>query len=294
MYSINDYQIIDIENDLYIFHKTKAAKVSHQTLLAIIENLKTFKSYRISEQELSDVACFHNTSLESLKKVLINQLDLLRPLHKRDFKCIYLNVDNSLIGNLIADSLSKYAEVEVVNHDFKNYKKNSLILFYRNSYVSEEFRNIYSNLPENTYLVTSGIINKLLIIDNIYYHGSGLPTHESNLHQFYKYLDTELSATKDNWLLFYRNIVKKNGTNFPEPLIDACEQGLVAFYLTKFIQQFSSVWTNPLITTDELDWFWHIDLTHGYLTKEVAIHSAFSELDMNLNLNNIESSVEFE
>ena len=163
---------------------------------------------------------------------------------------------------------------------------NSLVIFYRNNYSSHDFKRFYHHLPDDVYVITAGIIHNILLIDNLYFNQSGLPTHVSNLHQLMSFLNSELPSTKDNWLLFYRSMVKNNIDTFPDPKINSCQQGFVAYSLYQFISQYTHFWKNPT-PLDQINWFWHVDLSSFNVHKEVAIHSPFSEYDMKLNLANI-------
>ena len=281
MYIINDYQINTIKSDTYIHSDNKAAKISNQLLRQILSELQQKDKLQVSEDELLQLASRFEINLEQLKKILINQLDILRPLMAKKFSTIYINVNDSLVSTLLKDSLKDRYNIEVVPEDFVHYLSGSLVIFYRSNYSSRDFKRLYHHLPDDVYVVTAGIIHKILLIDNLYFNGSGLPTHVSNLHQLMAYLNSELPATKDNWLLFYRSMVKNNVDEFPEPKINPCQQGFVAYALYQFVSQFTHFWSSPT-PLDQINWFWHVDLTSFNVHREVAIHSPFSEYDMKL------------
>lgn len=291
MYSINDYEISISEKEAYIFHETKAAKISNTTCLFILEHLKARVIQEISESELIALAEQCKVDLGQLKKLLIDQLDVIRPLYERKFKSIYINCDDELIAKLVSESLSKQYQVQVVANDFFEFTENSLVFFYRNNYTNPDFNTLYQLLTKNVYVITAGVVGKLLVIDNIYFKGCGLASHLSNLHQLLTYLEHGLEVGKDNWLLFYRTLLKSQLKEFPNPSINACEQGFAAYSIYKFISQFTDFWAAPL-TTDQLNWFWHVDLKKFSVHKEVSIHSPFSEYDMNLDLNNLKKQTE--
>jgi McbB family protein len=286
VYIINNYQINTIKSDIYIHSDNKAAKISNQVLHQILLELQQKDKLELSEDELSLLASRFQTNLDQLKKILINQLDILRPLLSKKFSTIYINVDDNLVSTLLTGSLKDRYNVAVVSENFVDYAKGSLLIFYRNNYSSHDFKRLYHHLPNDVYVVTAGIIHTILLIDNLYFNGSGLPTHVSNLHQLMAYLNSELPATKDNWLLFYRSMVNNNIDKFPEPKINPCQQGFVAYALYQFVSQFTHFWSSPT-PLDQINWFWHVDLTSFNVHREVAIHSPFSEYDMKLNLTKI-------
>ena len=286
MYIINDYQIASIKSETYIYTDNKAAKISNQLLTQILSELQQKDKLELSEDELLLLANQHQINIEQLKKILINQLDILRPLLSKKFSNLYINVNDSLVSTLLKDSLKDRYNVHVVPENYVDFSSGSLVIFYRTNYSSHEFKRLYHQLPDDVYVVTAGIIHKILLIDNLYFNGSGLPTHVSNLHQLMAFLNSELPATKDNWLLFYRSMVKNNVDAFPDPKINACQQGFVAYSLYQFISQYTHFWRSPT-PLDQINWFWHVDLTTFNVHKEVAIHSPFSEYDMKLNLANV-------
>ena len=283
MYIINDYQINTIGSDTYINSDSKAAKISHPILRQILSALQLQNNLEISEDELLLLAAQFQLNLDQLKNILINQLDILRPLKAKKFSTIYINTNDPLISAPLTASLQDRYNIEVVSQHFVNYSSGSLVIFYRSNYSSHDFKHLYHSLPNDVYVVTAGVIHKILLIDNLYFNGSGLPTHVSNLHQIMAYLNSELPATKDNWLLFYRSMVKNNVDEFPEPKINPCQQGFVAYALYQFVLQYTHFWSSPT-PLDQINWFWHVDLTSFNVHREVAIHSPFSEYDMKLDL----------
>lgn len=291
MYSINDYEISLIEKDTYLFHETKAAKISNPVLLSILRHLKSSAKHEISADALDSLATQNNIDPTLLKTVLIEQLNVIKPLYDRKFACIYINSDDSLIAQFLCDSLDKQYKVHMVSEDFFEFTENAFVLFYRNNYTSPDFNAIYKSLAKKVYVVTAGAVGSLLVIDNIYFKGSGLPTHQSNLHHLFIYLKSGLESAKDNWLMFYRSLAKSEVKDFPNPKLNSCERGFSAYCLYKFISQFTDFWSTPL-TTDQLNWFWHVDLKNFNVFKEVAVHSPFSEFDMNLNLDNLKKQAE--
>ena len=286
MYIINDYQITSIKSDIYIHSDSKAAKISNQILRQILSELQQKDRLELSEQDLLQLANKYQLDSEQLKKILINQLDILRPLLSKKFSNIYINTNDNVVSAPLNDSLKDRYNVHVVPEQYIDYAKGSLVIFYRSNYSSHDFQKLYHHLPDDVYVVTAGIIHKILLIDNLYFNGSGLPTHVSNLHQLMAFLNSELPATKDNWLLFYRSMVKNNVDVFPEPKINACQQGFVAYSLYQFVSQYTNFWKSPT-PLDQINWFWHVDLTSFNVHHEVAIHSPFSEYDMKLNLANV-------
>lgn len=291
MYSINDFEIGVIEQDAYVVHDTKAAKISSLAVRSILQDLKSRASHELSDEDLQILALLHKVDVSSLKKLLIERLDILRPLSDRKFEHIYINCNDALISELLCESLAKYYKITNVTQETFKFPPHSLVLFYRTNYTSLDYAALHQSLDKHIYVVTAGLIGNLLVIDNLYFKGSGLPTHTSNLHQLFHFLESGLEATKDNWLLFYRTLLKSNIRTFPTPDINACEKGFAAYCLYKFVAQFTDFWSAPL-TTDQLNWFWHVDLKKSKISKEVAIHSPFSEFDMNLNMANLKMQVE--
>ncbi|MDI9817799.1 MULTISPECIES: hypothetical protein [unclassified Legionella] len=286
MYLINDFQLQTINSASYIFNDSKAAKIPNDTLYQILETLKQQKQLEINETSLEAIATRHRVPLEQLKHVLITQLDILRPLAFRKFHNLYLNVDDPQICGLLSETFQAQYTIHVVKQEFRDYKPSSLVIYYRNNYSNPDFKRIYHDLPNDVYLITAGLLHKILVIDNLYFNDSGLPTHLSNLHQLMAFLNSDMPATKDNWLLFYRSMVKNNVDVFPEPVVNACQKGFIAYSLFQFASQYTQFWKAPM-PLDKINWFWHVDLTSFSVHQEVAIHSAFSEYDMKLDVNHL-------
>ena len=217
---------------------------------------------------------------------MINQLDILRPLSARKFSSIYIDSNDGLVSQLLQETFQTQYHVYLVEDNQPIYTKGSLVIFYRTNYSSVEFKALYQHLPDDVYLITAGVLHTVLAIDNLYFNGSGLPTHVSNLQQLAAFLKSDLPATKDNWLLFYRSMLLNKVDEFPEPKINACQKAFVAYALYQFASQYTHFWKAPT-TLDKINWFWHVDLTSFNVHQEVAVHSTFSEYDMKLNLSKI-------
>lgn len=283
MYIINDYQLVSVASDLYISSESKGAKISNSKLGEILKALQEQPKLEISEEALENLANRYEVNFEQLKAVLMQQLEILKPMLSRKFPQIVISSDDHLITELLLESFEKQYNVQIAKPDCLEFPKHALVIFYRNNYSHADFKKLYHHLGEDIHLVTAGIIHHLLVIDNIYFEGSGLPTHVSNLHQLMAYLHSEVPATKNNWLLYYRNLVKNNADTFPEPAVNACQRGYIAYCLHQFASQFTNLWKKPT-AMDQLNWFWHADLTTFNVHREVSIHSPFSEFDMKLNL----------
>jgi McbB family protein len=279
---IDDYQLIKAGDSLYLGNYGIGAKISNQKLASILENIKKQDKLEISEQKLTVLSESHHINVEQLKDVLINKLNILQPRSARKFGKIYISSDDDIITEFTNDSLRKEYDVQIVNPEFNQYDDKSLVLYYRNNYSHGDFKTLYQDLPENVYLITAGIIHKILIIDNLYFKGSGLPSHFSNLNNLLACVHNDISITKNNWLLYYRQIMKENVDQFPNPEVTQCQRGYVAYCLQKFASQFTNFWKLPT-TLDEINWFWNVDLTSFSVNREVAIHSPYSEYDMNLD-----------
>ncbi|KTD19555.1 hypothetical protein [Legionella londiniensis] len=286
MYIINNYQLLQIGSHNYISSQGKGAKISSKTLIHVLAILREQPKLEISEEQLAVLAHQQQVDIEKLKSVLIQELNVLKPLLSRKFPIIYISSDDSLVRDLLENTLNEEYQVEVVPENYFDFEARSLVLFYRQNYTHRDFKTLYQALNDDVYLITSGVIHKLLLIDNLYFKNSGLPSHFSNLHQLMAYLGSEIPATKNNWLLYYREICKHDLTKLPEPCINACQRGYIAYCLHQFALQYIDLWKPPTLL-DQVNWFWHADLTSFSVHREVAMHSPFAEQDMKLNLANL-------
>jgi hypothetical protein len=101
------------------------------------------------------------------------------------------------------------------------------------------------------------------------------------------YLNSDIPGTKNNWLLFYRELMKNTLNQFPDPEVNSCQRGYIAYCLYQFMSQFTNLW-NPPTPIDQVNCFWQADLTNFTIHTEAALHSPFSEYDMKLDLKNLE------
>lgn len=286
MYVINEYQLVSLASDVYLTNFNLGAKIPNPKLIQLLSALKQFEKSQCSENQLISLACEFQIDLSALKKVLIEQLNILKPMLEQKIPLIYINSDDSMIATILKETLDKEFTVEVVPEETRTYQNDSMLIFFRKNYSHSAYKTIYQNLPENVYLVTAGVLHKLLIIDNLYLCGSGLPTHFSNLHQLMTYLNSDIPATKNNWLLFYREMIKNSMDQFPDPQINSCQRGYIAYCLYQFISQYTNLWNTPT-PLDQVNCFWQADLTNFTVHSEAALHSPFSEHDMKLNLKNV-------
>lgn len=286
MYVINEYQLVALSSEVYLTNSNIGAKIPNPKLAKILTTLKQFKKSECSEEQLVTLAKEFQVDLISLKKVLIQQLNVLKPMLEQKIPLIYINSDDSMITKLLHDTLEHEFTVEILAEEDRTFQSNSMVIFFRKNYSHSAFKTLYQNLGEDVYLVTAGVLHKLLIIDNLYVLGSGLPTHFSNLHQLMAYLNSDIPATKNNWLLFYREMIKNSLDQFPDPEINSCQRGYIAYCLFQFISQYTNLWGSPT-PLDQINCFWQADLTQFTVHSEAALHSPFSEYDMKLNLNNL-------
>jgi len=282
VYAINNYQLIEVSSNLYIFNESKGIKISSEVLGNILQELQQQNHLELSEQQLEQIAQQHQVNATSLKNLLIEKLSIIKPIISRKFPEIYINSDDPLVSELLQKTLQKEYQLNIIQDSQHDYNRNALVLFYRQNYSNSEFKDIYHNLKEKVYLVCAGVLHNLLIIDNLYFKKSGLPTHFSNLQQILAYLHSSIPSTKNNWLLFYRDIFKQKAERFPDSNLSECQRAYIAYCLHRFTAQFTDFWHAPM-TFDQINWFWQIDLTGFHIHREAAIHSPFSEFDMDLN-----------
>jgi McbB family protein len=287
MYVINEYQLVVVASDVYLTNFSMGAKIPNPKLAKLLESLKQFEKLECTEEQLNALALEFQVDLTALKRVLIEQLNVLKPMQQQKIPLIYINSDVPMISNILQETLEQEFSVHVVDEHVQKFNDNSMVLFFRKNYSHSDFKTLYHNLGNNVYLVTAGVLHKLLIIDNLYFTGSGLPTHFSNLHQLMSYLNSDIPATKNNWLLFYREMIKNSLDHFPDPQINSCQKAYIAYCLYQFISQFTNFWGAPT-PMDQINCFWQADLTNFTVHSETALHSPFSEYDMKLNLLNLQ------
>lgn len=286
MYVINEYQLVALSSDVYLTNFNIGAKLPNPKLVQIISELKQFNKAQCSEEQLNELAAAHQVDVTALKRVLIEQLNILKPMLNQKIPQIYIDSDDELVSDLLFNTLNNEYQVEITSSN-QAISDHSMLIFFRQNYSHHDFHGVYQRLNPNTYLVSAGVLHKLLVIDNLYLAGSGLPSHFSNLHQMMVYLNSDIPATKNNWLLFYRELVKNGLDQFPNPEINHCQRGYIAYCLSQFIAQYTNLWGAPT-PMDQVNCFWQADLTNFTVHSEAALHSPFSEYDMKLNIKHLD------
>ncbi|MBN9231560.1 MAG: McbB family protein [Legionella sp.] len=283
MYIINEYQLLHVVDDVYLSTSKLGAKIPHPQLIALLHALKLQKKMECTEEQLIALAQQQQLEITRVKKILIDKLHVLKPMQRQKIPLIYINSDDELIAKLLQETLEKEYTVLTVPERYHQYDREGLLIFYRTNYSDKDFQTLYQKLPNKLYLITAGVIHQLLMIDNLYFLNSGLPTHFSNLQHLMSYLNSDIPATKNNWLLFYRELTKKSLETFPTPNLNSCQRAYIAYCLHRFVAQYTDLWSTPT-PLDQINCCWQADLNNFSIHTEAALHSPFSEYDMRLNL----------
>ena len=273
VYVINAYEITDIGSERYILSGMMGAKISSTILTQILIVLNQQEKREISEKELIDIALHYEVDIEELKQILISKLPILAPLFSRKIPAIYLISDDELVENLIGDTLKAEYNVHCCANDFLDFQTPSLVIYYRQNYSDPDFKKVYNSLKEDVYLITCGVLHHQLVIDNIYFKHSGLPTHFSNLHSLMSDSSSNDSLAKKDRLSFYRGLYQRQIETFPTLSLNPCQRGYIAYSINQFLARFVKFDGQPT-PHDALNWRWQVDLLKFGVEKEVAILEA--------------------
>jgi len=167
VYIINNFQINTISSKIYLSTDVKGVKISNNNLFLILKALLQQKNFEINDEELLVLATNYQFEVNQLKNILINQLQVIKPSLTRKFPLIYINSDNDFINTILANTYDTEYHLKVVPVNFIDFEEQSLVIFYRTNYSHADFKNLLLHLKENVYLITAGVIHKLLIIDNL-------------------------------------------------------------------------------------------------------------------------------
>ena len=270
MYVINDYEIIDICSESYILSRLVGVKITASILANMLIELKSQEKREISEKKLRDMALHYEVDIQALKQLLISKLHILRPLLSRKIPAIYLNSDDELVEKLLGDTLKTEYSVHCCGNDFLDFQTPSLVIYYRQNYSDLDFKRVHQALPDDVYLITCGVLHHQLVIDNIYFNHSGLPTHFSNLHDLMRDLDSDDVLSKNDSLSFYRGLYKRQIEPFPMLSLNPCQRGYIAYSINQFLARFVK-FDGPPTPHDAINWRWQVDLFKFGVQKEVAI-----------------------
>ena len=270
MYVISAYEIVDVCSDSYFLSCALGAKISSHTLTQILIALKAQEKREVSEEELKEIALQYTVDINELKQTLISKLHILKPLVLRKIPSIYLNSDDELVEKLLYDSLLTEYNVHCCHNDFLDFTTPSLVIYYRQNYSDPDFKRVHHALMDNVYLITCGVIHHGLVIDNIYFNHSGLPTHFSNLHNLMMDSAPDNLVSKNDSLSFYRGLYKCQIETFPMLSLNACQRGYIAYSIYQFLARFVKFDGQPT-PHDAINCRWHVDLLNFGLQPEVAI-----------------------
>ena len=273
VYVIKAYEITDIGSESYILSFMMGAKISSTTLTQILIALNQQEKREISEKELTDIALHYEVDIEELKWLLISKLQVLAPLFSRKIPAIYLNFDDELVEKLLGDTLKVEYNVHRCASDLLDFQTPSLVIYYRQNYSDPDFKKVYESLKEDMYLITCGVLHHQLVIDNIYFNHSGLPTHFSNLHSLMIDSSSSDLLGKKDCLSLYRGLYQRQIETFPTLSLNPCQRGYIAYSIHQFLARFVKFDGQPT-PHDALNWRWQVDLFKFGVEKEVAILEA--------------------
>lgn len=270
MYVINAYDIIDICSEHYMLSRLMGVKITSSILADMLIELNRQEKREISEKKLRDIALHYDVDIQELKQLLISKLHILRPLLSRKIPAIYLNFDDDLVEKLLSDTLTTEYNVHGCGNDFLDFQTPSLVIYYRQNYSDPDFKGVHHTLPDDVYLITCGVLHHQLVIDNIYFNRSGLPTHFSNLHDLMRDLNSDEVLSKNDSLSFYRGLYQRQLEPFPSLSLNSCQRGYIAYSINQFLARFVK-FDGPPTPHDAINWRWHVDLFKFGVQKEVAI-----------------------
>lgn len=271
MYLIHDYQIVDISSEHYLLSARLIVKLSSQVLVHILMELNQQEQREISETKLLGIAQRFQVDIHVLKQFLIVQHAILRPLASRKVPSMYLNCDDPLVEQLIGDSLKREHNVNCCEEDRVDFQSPSLVIFYRKNYSSPDFKHVYESLQDGVYLITCGVLYQQLIIDNIYFKRSGLPTHASNFYDLMRGSSSEeIPGTNLHGLSFYRELFERDIEELPALSLSTCQRGYIAYAIEQFLACYVKFDGRPT-PFDAINWRWQVDLLTFGVQKNIAI-----------------------
>ncbi len=270
VYVINAYDIIETHSASYILSRALGAKISSPTLMQILMGLNQQDKREITENSLIDLALQYEVDIEDLKQLLISKLHVLTPLLSKKIPFIYLNADDSLVEGLLCDTLKTEYKVQCCPRDCVDFQTPALVIYYRQNYSDSDFKQVHQALMDGVYLITCGVLHHQLVIDNLYFNHSGLPTHDSNLHHLMKDNSPDGFLRKNDSLSFYRRFIQCQTEALPTLSLSPCQRGYIAYAIYQFIAPFVKFDGQPT-PHDAINWRWHVDLLTFGVQKEVAI-----------------------
>lgn len=84
MYIINDYQLVTVASESYLVTESMGAKLPGKKLANILTALNQLKKLDCTEDQLVSLSDQFQIDLSSLKKILIEKLQILKPAFQQN------------------------------------------------------------------------------------------------------------------------------------------------------------------------------------------------------------------
>ncbi len=88
MYVINEYQLVSVASDVFLTNFNIGAKIPNPKLIEILTRLKQFERSECTEAQLALLASEYQVDLTALKKVLIEQLNIVKPAYATEYSIV--------------------------------------------------------------------------------------------------------------------------------------------------------------------------------------------------------------
>ncbi len=261
MYLIKTFSLIEVCSDHYLLNPSISAKIPSVTLRDILFALEQQEKHEITEEQLHCLANKYAVDFTELKHILLSTLRLIKPLLPRKLRHIYIQTDDELVATLLRETLETHYTVLDYSTINPNQPTPALLIYYRQNYSSPDLKAIQQTLPDQIYLITGGVIHDQLILDNLYFNHSGLPTHADHL--------AHLLTEQDESFAFYRKLIERDIHEFPLLPLNACQRGYIAYAIHQFIKHLTHFDDHPA-TFDTLNWQWRVHLSTFDIQKRIT------------------------
>ena len=268
------YALYQMEGHTYCYTHQTSAKITHPPLIHFLETIAQQKLDLFTQEEIELLLQRYSLHHDSTLKFLMENLRILTWHDEEQFQNLYIFSDNAEVKEALTQEFFKHYGITVIVHDRPSSinKPKSLVLLFNEHYQEQHYKDLYS-LPHlnDTFFITAFLVDKYLIIDNLYNKQKGVPCHFCNVNHLKTTAITSPEIQHFSWLIFYRQLLKGKENFFPATPLTVMNKHLVVYTLCQYIKRYLDPAAHEL-WHDNINEFWHVDLERNQIEKEAATH----------------------
>ena len=214
----------------------------------------------------------YDLSSQAILNFLVEQTGLFKvSVNKASLETLIIVGDGEVESSL-ASAFGKESSLDVKQEPLGKEIDcdNAIIVNFSAALDSKKIKQLYdSNKNSKNYFVTSYLMGKFLVIDNLYSQHFGLPCHHCHTERLRQNSQLIPDGQKKSWLSYYQEMLRQNDDVLFEQSLPAIYTNYISYCLYQFIRRI----TDPFCATphyDEYSQFWHVHLDKMSIFKQAA------------------------